>query len=134
MNEYSVPADFTIEEDENCTDILFGLAERTPASTVFRREEGGEWLPVRADDAVKQITAIAKGLIASGVAPGDRVAVLSRTRLEWILVDFAIWCAGATTVPIYDSSSSGQIDWIMRDSGASAIIEIMLGATRRLYS
>ena len=75
MNEYSVPADFTIEEDENCTDILFGLAERTPASTVFRREEGGEWLPVRADDAVKQITAIAKGLIASGVAPGDRDAV-----------------------------------------------------------
>ncbi|MCM3895526.1 long-chain fatty acid--CoA ligase [Gordonia sputi] len=122
LNEYSVPADFTIEEDENCTDILFGLAERTPASTVFRREEGGEWLPVRADDAAKQITAIAKGLIASGVAPGDRVAVLSRTRLEWILVDFAIWCAGATTVPIYDSSSSGQIDWIMRDSGASAII------------
>jgi len=56
LNEYSVPADFTIKENENCTDILFDLAERTPAVTTFRREVRGEWVPVRADDAVAQIT------------------------------------------------------------------------------
>ncbi|MFT4043625.1 MAG: long-chain fatty acid--CoA ligase [Gordonia sp. (in: high G+C Gram-positive bacteria)] len=121
-NAYSVPAKFSIGPDEDCTDIIFGIAERTPEATVFRRQEGDDWAPVRADEALAQITALAKGLIASGIAPGDRVALLSRTRLEWFLFDFAIWTAGATTVPIYDSSSASQIDWIVRDSGATAII------------
>lgn len=122
QSEFSAPAAFTVGPDENCTDILFGIAERTPGKTVFRREERGEWVPVRADEAAAKVTALAKGLIASGIAPGDRVALLSSTRLEWCLLDFAIWSAGATTVPIYDSSSAPQIDWIMRDSGAVAII------------
>ncbi|MBY4572002.1 long-chain fatty acid--CoA ligase [Gordonia paraffinivorans] len=122
MSEYSVPAKFSIADDENCTNIIFGLAQRTPQHIVFRHKQGNDWAPITAADAAARITAIAKGLIASGVQPGDRVALLSRTRLEWNLVDFAIWSAGAITVPIYDSSSASQIEWIMRDSGAVAIV------------
>ncbi|MGC4959954.1 AMP-dependent synthetase/ligase [Gordonia sp. DT101] len=122
MSEFSVPAQFSVPESANCTDIIFGIAEREPDKTVFRRKEGPQWVPVRAGDAAAQITALAKGLIAEGVGPGDRVAILSRTRPEWTLIDFAIWSAGAVPVPIYDSSSGPQIEWIMRDSGASAIV------------
>lgn len=122
MGEYSVPAKFSIGDDENCTNIIFGLAQRSPQHIVFRHKQGDRWEPVTAAEAASRISAIAKGLIASGVNPGDRVALLSRTRLEWNLFDFAIWSAGAITVPIYDSSSAGQIEWIMQDSGAVAIV------------
>ena len=109
MGEYSVPAKFSIGDDENCTNIIFGLAHRSPQHIVFRHKQGDRWEPVTAAEAASRISAITKGLIASGVNPGDRVALLSRTRLEWNLFDFAIWSAGAITVPIYDSSSAGQI-------------------------
>ena len=122
MSEFSVPATFTIDPEENCTDIVFGTAERTPDKTVFLDKRGGQWTPISASEVAARVTALAKGLIASGVAPGDRVAILCRTRLEWTLVDFAIWAAGAVSVPIYDSSSAPQIEWIMRDSGAVAIV------------
>ncbi|GAC51959.1 AMP-dependent synthetase/ligase [Gordonia amicalis] len=122
MSEYSVPAKFSIADDENCTNIIFDLAQRSPQHVVFRHKQGDTWAPITAADAAARISSIAKGLIASGVNPGDRVALLSRTRLEWNLFDFAIWSAGAITVPIYDSSSASQIEWIMRDSGAVAIV------------
>lgn len=122
MTEFSVPARFSIPENADCTDIIFRIAEREPDKVVFRRKVDADWQPVTAAEAAAQITAIAKGLIAVGVSPGDRIAILSRTRLEWNLIDFAIWSAGAITVPIYDSSSGPQIEWIMRDSGAGAII------------
>ncbi|GAC69526.1 AMP-dependent synthetase/ligase [Gordonia soli] len=122
MTEFSVPARFSIAEDSDATGILFGIAENTPQRTVFRHKEGDDWAPVSAKDAADRVTTLAKGLIASGVGPGDRVALLSRTRLEWSLLDFAIWSAGATTVPIYDSSSGPQIEWILSDSGATTII------------
>ncbi|MFT4126684.1 MAG: AMP-dependent synthetase/ligase [Gordonia sp. (in: high G+C Gram-positive bacteria)] len=122
MSEFSVPARFTIGEDENSTGIIFGIAERTPAKTVYRDKRDDQWVPIRADAAAAAITALAKGLIGAGIKPGDRVGLLARTRLEWSLLDFAIWSAGAITVPIYDSSSSAQIEWIMQDSGATTLI------------
>ncbi|MET9203198.1 long-chain fatty acid--CoA ligase [Gordonia sp. NPDC003585] len=122
VQPFSVSAKFTIAAEDNCTDIIFDIADKTPDRTVFLHKRGDEWVPVSARESVERITAIAKGLIASGVKPGDRVALLSRTRLEWTLIDFAIWSAGAITVPIYDSSSAGQIEWIMQDSGATVII------------
>ena len=122
ITAFDVPAKFTIADDENCTGIIFDIAEKSPDRTVVRHKVDGRWTPVSARESADRIVAIAKGLIASGVNPGDRVALLSRTRLEWTLLDFAIWSAGAITVPIYDSSSAGQIEWIMQDSGATAII------------
>src|SRR5205085_2668707 len=64
----------------------------------------------------------AKGLVARGVQPGDRVGLLSKTRYEWTLADYAIWTAGAVTVPIYETSSPEQVQWILGDSGAVAVI------------
>ena len=63
---------------------------------------------------------MAKGLIASGVDAGDRVGIMSRTRYEWALVDFAIWFAGGVSVPIYETSSPPQVAWNLGDSGAVA--------------
>ena len=127
MTECRVPAAFEIPAERNASDVLFDIALEDPDRVVFRRQpEGGaasgEWSPVTAREAADTVTMLAKGLIASGVEPGDRVALLSATRIEWTLIDFAIWSTGATTVPIYDSSSSAQIDWIMEDSGARTII------------
>ena len=69
-----------------------------------------------------EVTALAKGLIAAGIGAGDRVALLSRTRYEWTLADYAILAAGAVTVPIYETSSAEQVEWILSDSGARALI------------
>ncbi len=120
--EYSVPADFTIAGDANCTDIIFDIAARSPGQAVFLDKRGTQWVPVSASDVAARITALAKGFIAAGVQPGDRVAILSRTRLEWMLIDVAIWTAGGVPVPIYDSSSATQIEWILTDSGATTIV------------
>ncbi len=88
-----------------------------------RRVEGG-WLDISAAEFARQVTAVAKGLIAAGVKHGDRVALLSATRYEWTLIDYAIWSIGAATVPIYETSSASQIQWILTDSEAVvAIVE-----------
>ncbi|WOC13715.1 AMP-dependent synthetase/ligase [Gordonia sp. MP11Mi] len=122
MAECRVPAGFVTPKERNSADVLYDIAAATPGKTVFRVQQGEQWEPLSAGDAVSRIRALAKGFIASGVEPGDRVALLSSTRLEWTLIDFAIWSAGAVPVPIYDSSSGPQIDWILRDSGAVAIV------------
>ena len=80
------------------------------------------WADVTYAAFVAEIVAVARGLIASGIAPGDRVALLSRTRYEWTLFDYAIVAAGAVTVPIYETSSAEQVAWILADSGAKAVI------------
>ncbi|GAA1462229.1 AMP-dependent synthetase/ligase [Williamsia maris] len=122
MREHSVPATFEISPDDHCGNIIVDIAGRDPDQVVFRIADGSEWKPLTAKDLTAQIDAVAKGLVAQGVAAGDRVALLSSTRPEWSIIDFAIWSAGAVTVPIYDSSSGGQIDWILQDSEATALI------------
>jgi len=97
-------------------DVLDRLAE--PDSPALARRTADGWAEVTIGTFHREVTAVAKGLVASGVQPGDRVAVLSKTRYEWTLLDYAIWWAGAVTVPIYESSSTAQIAWILSDSGA----------------
>ncbi|MER5443111.1 AMP-dependent synthetase/ligase [Streptomyces sp. NPDC002790] len=103
-------------------DIPFVNAEEEPNAVVVRRKEAGEWRPVTAVAFAREVTAAAKGLIAAGLEPGGRVALMSRTRYEWQVLDFAIWAAGGQTVPIYATSSPEQIEWIVRDSGATMLI------------
>ncbi|MDT0397489.1 MULTISPECIES: AMP-dependent synthetase/ligase [Streptomyces] len=103
-------------------DIPFTNAAEAPDAVVLRREEGGVWRPVTAAAFAREVTAVAKGLIAAGLEPGDRVAVMSRTRYEWTVLDFAIWSAGGVTVPVYATSSAEQVEWIVRDSGARYIV------------
>jgi long-chain acyl-CoA synthetase len=93
-----------------------------PDRVAFSRKEGGRWVQVTAGEFNEDVRSVAKGLVASGIAPGDRVAIMCKTRYEWTLTDFAIWAAGAVTVPIYETSSAEQVAWIVSDSGASAIL------------
>ena len=120
MNEFSVPPNYVPGLHESLTDDIFTYAEQFPGSANFLRQEGTDWVPVTYQELAGQVTRLAAGLIASGVRPGDPVVLLSGTRYEWMLCDFAIWTAGGITVPVYETSSAEQVEWILSDSGAVA--------------
>lgn len=103
-------------------DLPFTHAAETPDAVLFRRRTQGTWRPVTAAAFAAEVTALARGLIAAGLEPGGRVAVMSRTRYEWTVLDFAIWAAGGQSVPVYPTSSAEQVDWIVRDSGARYVV------------
>ncbi|MFZ2174391.1 MAG: long-chain fatty acid--CoA ligase [Rhodococcus sp. (in: high G+C Gram-positive bacteria)] len=122
MREYTSPASSTVLDHENAVLTVFAHADTTPDLVVYARPEAQGWVDVTAEDFGALVTGVAKGLIANGVRPGDRVALLCSTRFEWALLDYAIWAAGAASVPIYDSSSHDQIRWLIEDSGAVAAV------------
>ncbi|NEB80523.1 long-chain fatty acid--CoA ligase [Streptomyces sp. SID14478] len=122
MREFSLPALYEVPADGNLTDIVRRNAAQHPDVAVIGRKVDGTWQDVTSVRFLAEVLSAAKGLIASGVQPGDRVALMSRTRYEWTLLDFAIWSAGAVTVPVYETSSAEQIQWILGDSGAVAIL------------
>ncbi len=123
MREYSVPATVHIGEDENLVDAIYDNAESHAGDVAYRRRgHDGAWSDITSGAFAADVTAAARGLIAAGVTQGDRVALLSRTRYEWTLIDYAILAVGGVTVPIYETSSAEQIQWILSDSGAVAIV------------
>jgi long-chain acyl-CoA synthetase len=121
VRESSVPALVDLPGSTNLTDAPFTRASEHPEQIVARRPEGSGWEDVSATEFRADIIRVAKGLIAAGVEPGDRVALMSRTRYEWTVVDYAIWAAGGVTVPIYETSSAEQVQWIVGDAGAKMI-------------
>jgi long-chain acyl-CoA synthetase len=123
VREYSVPATVRVGDEENLLDAVFANADEHGSAVVYRRRDAaGEWSDVTCAQFAEQVVAVARGLVAAGVRPGDRVALLSRTRYEWTLLDYAILAAGAATVPIYETSSAEQISWVLSDSGAVAAV------------
>lgn len=118
MREYSTEAKYAVGEKETVVTAMQELVAKRPKLVMFTRPKNFEWVNVTAQEFHDEAFAVAKGLIANGVQKGDRVALLSETRYEWNLINIAIWMAGATIVPIYGSSSAGQIRWIIEDSGA----------------
>ena len=122
MREFSVPATTEVGSDEALPDLLAKNVAEVGDQTGFRVQRNGQWQDVTWKEFSDQVAGVAKGLIASGVAAGDRVALQAKTRYEWAVIDFAIWTAGAVTVPIYETSSADQVAWILSDSGATAII------------
>ncbi|HXZ63940.1 MAG TPA: long-chain fatty acid--CoA ligase [Streptosporangiaceae bacterium] len=123
MLEFGIPALIEIPDDAGLADVVFSRAAADPDEVMLRRRgvDGG-WQDVTAGQFRGQVSALAKGLIAAGIQPGDRVAVMSHTRYEWTLADYAIWTAGAVSVPVYETSSAEQVEWIIGDSGARAVI------------
>lgn len=109
---------FTLNDTDTCLSRLIRTCEESPHLVLYYRPRNYEWVSVTAAEFLQEVYDVAKGLIAAGIEPGDRVAILSSTRYEWSLLDFAIWAAGAASVPIYPSSSMHQIQWILEDSGA----------------
>jgi long-chain acyl-CoA synthetase len=122
LREFSLPALYEVPADGNLTDLVRRNAAQHPDVPVMARKVAGGWQDVTAEGFLAEVRAAAKGLIARGVRPGDRVALISRTRYEWVQLDFAVWSAGAVTVPVYETSSPEQIQWILGDSGAVAVI------------
>ena len=122
MQEYSTPQAMDVPDDSALTDVVFARATSAPDDVVFTRRVSGDWVAVTAKEFADEVRALAKGLVASGVATGDRVGLMSKTRYEWTLCDYAIWAAGAVTVPIYETSSAEQVQWNLGDSGAVAAI------------
>jgi long-chain acyl-CoA synthetase len=121
VREYSIPALVEIPAGASLADVVFTRARQEPHAVVMRRRsDAGRWDDVTAQQFADEVTALAKGLVAAGIEPGDRVALMSRTRYEWTLIDYAIWAAGGVTVPIYETSSAEQVGWILGDSGARA--------------
>jgi long-chain acyl-CoA synthetase len=124
MREFAVPPVVTVPDEDNTLSALWDAAENHPASVLFLRsfDEGATWRNVTSVEFREQVIAAAKGLAAAGVQPGDRVAIMSSTRYEWTLLDYAIWAAGAVTVTIYETSSADQAKYILEDSGSVAVI------------
>jgi long-chain acyl-CoA synthetase len=121
VREISVPPLVNISPETNITDFVLREAGKASNPPLFSKLDGsGQWKDIRATEFLEDVRALAKGLIASGVGQGDRVGIMSRTRYEWSLVDFAIWFAGAVSVPIYETSSPSQVAWNLGDSGAVA--------------
>jgi long-chain acyl-CoA synthetase len=128
MREYSTPAVAEIPASARLTDTVFARAQDSPGTVVLRRRPGTSdagpsgWQNVTAAAFCDDVAAHAKGLIAAGIGAGDRMALMSRTRYEWTVADYAIWAAGAVTVPVYETSSAEQVEWILADSGARAFV------------
>lgn len=119
--EWVTPAEYVVPELANAADDVFDNALRRPAHAAFARKVDGAWRTVPAAQFAGQVGTLAAGLVAAGIGPGDRVALMSGTRYEWALCDFAIMTAGAVTVPIYETSSVAQVTWILADSQAVAV-------------
>ncbi|GAC57649.1 long-chain fatty-acid--CoA ligase [Gordonia hirsuta DSM 44140 = NBRC 16056] len=123
MQEFSTPSNLTVGDDVTTITRIQDLRRNNPSTPVFKRlGDSGHWLNVTAEQFAGEVDAVAKGLIASGIEPGDRVSLLCSTRYEWSLLDYAIWRAGATTVAIYETSAPDQVDWILNDSGTKLLI------------
>ncbi len=122
MREYSSPLTVEISTTGNLTDDVVRNAAEAPDDTAFSRRRDDAWEEVTTQQFLDEVRGVAKGFVAAGIQAGDRVALISKTRYEWTLVDYAIWFAGAVTVPVYETSSVEQIEWILRDSGASAVV------------
>jgi long-chain acyl-CoA synthetase len=133
MREYATPLTITLPTRENLADDVVRHATETPDRVLLSRRVENDWLDVTARDFHANVRAVAAGLIASGIGIGDRVALMARTRFEWTLLDYAIWYSGAVTVPVYETSSLQQVQWILRDSGAVVAIGETAAHVERLH-
>jgi len=123
LREYSIPALAEIPASANAADVVPRRAAEQPSAVMLRRKTAdGTWSDVTAARFNEEVRGLAKGFIAAGVEAGDRIAIMSHTRYEWTLIDYALWTAGAVVVPIYETSSAEQAEWILANSEARAVI------------
>jgi long-chain acyl-CoA synthetase len=123
VQQFEVPIKVPVDPDANTTDLLVDRVAKTPDSALFSIPTGdGQWEDITGREFHRQVVALAKGLVANGIQPGDKIGLMAKTRYEWTLIDFATWFAGAVLVPIYETNAPSQIHWNLTDSGAVAII------------
>ena len=122
MDTFEVPSLVDSPSNSNITDLLLERVATTPKLDLFELPKNDSWREVSGADFLEQVQALAKGFIAAGIQPGQAVAIMSKTRYEWTLCDFALWFAGAVSVPIYETSAPDQMQWILSDSDSVALI------------
>jgi long-chain acyl-CoA synthetase len=122
MDEITIPQLVELPATSNMNDVLSQRVQKDPAATIIERATDDGWASVSGADFDAEVTAVAKGLVAKGVQPGDAIGIMSKTRYEWTLVDFAVWAAGAVSVPIYETSSAEQVEWILTDGGVTLLV------------
>ncbi|WP_029145144.1 AMP-dependent synthetase/ligase [Microbacterium luticocti] len=130
--QFDAPAIVTADPKANIADLLEERVKATPQIALFAVPDGDGWRDVTATAFRDDVIAVAKGLVAGGIEPGDKVGFIARTTYEWTLVDFALFYAGAVMVPIYETSSAAQIQWNLSDSGAIACIAELPEHSERL--
>lgn len=123
MQEITVPSDFVVPEKASIVDSMLRHRVESPGKALFKkRAADGSWGDITTKEFADLVDAVAKGFIASGIGPGDRVSILSATRYEWTVIDYAVWRAGGTTVAIYETSSPSQVRYIVENSGTSLLV------------
>ena len=122
MIQFDLPPVVPADPSANASDLLADRVAATPDRALFAVPDGSGWRDVSARDFEQQVVALAKGFVAAGIQPGEKVGFIARTTYDWTLVDFALFYAGAVMVPVYETSSPTQISWILSDSGATAAI------------
>ncbi|MCC2313232.1 AMP-dependent synthetase/ligase [Cellulomonas xiejunii] len=121
MDESHSPLLVEVDPSDNLNDMLAARVRSTPDRVLVERHVDGQWLPMTAREYDAAIIGAARGLVAKGVQPGDRVGIMSRTRYEWSLLDWATWAVGAVPVPLYETSSAEQVAWILTDADVSLL-------------
>lgn len=122
MKVFSTPAEVLVDPSLNLTSIVERHRADSSNPVLYRRQMSpGNWQPIRAQQFHQMVTDLAKGMIAAGIRPGDRVGIMSRTRFEWTVIDFAIWYAGAISVPVYETNAPAQAAWALSHSEATAV-------------
>ena len=122
MIQFDLPPVVPADPSANASDLLADRVAATPDRALFAVPDGSGWRDVSAREFERQVVALAKGFVAAGIQPGEKVGFIARTTYDWTLVDFALFYAGAVMVPVYETSSPTQISWILSDSGATAAI------------
>ena len=122
MQEFEARALTPAEPALNVADLLAQRVRQAPDTPLFARPDGDGWRDVTGAAFLAEVVALAKGFVAAGIGPGDRIGLLSSTRYEWTLLDYAIWTAGGVTLPIYETSSAEQVEWCLSNSDATAVV------------
>ena len=123
MDEYRTPSLVAADPGDNVNSLLADRVARMGGQPFIEyKDAGGSWAPITANEFEARVVAVAKGLVAKGVEPGTSVGIMSRTRYEWTLLDFAIWAAGAVPVPLYETSSAEQVEWIVTDADVRLLV------------
>ncbi|MFF1655235.1 AMP-dependent synthetase/ligase [Streptomyces sp. NPDC058255] len=124
MHQSELPPPAPAQMQGGLADSLFETAHRTPDHPQLARRPDAfaAWTPVTAGELWGEVVDLARGLVASGIRPGDRVALMARTRYEWTVLNYALWSVGAEIVPIYPTSSHDQVAWILKDAHCVAVV------------
>jgi long-chain acyl-CoA synthetase len=113
-------------------DVLHATVRRDPRRPLFARRTTSGFVDVSSSEFLDDVTALARGFVAAGVQAGDRVGIMSKTRYEWTVVDFALWLVAAVSVPIYETSSADQVGWILSDADAVGCVVETSGHAARV--